>query len=368
MRSSKVIGTVSVLAATALYLFSAVSISPGKIHNIRIDTASPLHIVWPFEISVVDDMGQRGLRIGPKVGRGWRGEAGGEATYRFYVPNDGIYYIWAYCLWYDACSNAIFAEFDNLDKAIIGNDPIYNQWHWARAFSVHLEKGTHTLKLSNHSDNIALQTLFLTNSALETPDRATNIFADIFYDGFDGCDQGNFAAWQQISGKWTVRNPFDATNTTENVLIGESDKTALIILKPDQWSNYSLNLSVQSLATEDSHSSVGICFGVTSPDDYYQLNLSRSDNKNIATAGLIRNNTENMKTLNSFQIPWQDHCWHDIQITLQADGIALTIDNQKPLSIATTDKITGGIGLRLEGTITAYFDNVHIRHSHNLEN
>ena len=41
----------------------------------------------------------------------------------------------------------------------IGGGEIYNQWHWVRGFEVYLEKGTHTLVLSNHSDHICVQTV-----------------------------------------------------------------------------------------------------------------------------------------------------------------------------------------------------------------
>ena len=33
-------------------------------------------------------------------------------------------------MWFDECANAVFAKIDDLDKAILGNDPLYNQ-QWA---------------------------------------------------------------------------------------------------------------------------------------------------------------------------------------------------------------------------------------------
>ena len=97
------------------------------------------------------------MRIGPNIGRGWCNEAAGSAEYKFYLPADGLYTIWTYALWHDECSNAVFAQIDDQKKAILGNDPVYNQWHWVRGFSIDLKKGSHTLHLSNHSDNIAVQ-------------------------------------------------------------------------------------------------------------------------------------------------------------------------------------------------------------------
>lgn len=361
MQKSKLLVAVLIAAALIVYFYSAVHIKDTEIHNIGIDASTPLHIVWPFEVSVVGDMGERGLRIGPNIGRGWKDEAGGDATYRFHVPRDGQYHVWAYCLWHDACSNAIFARFDDLEKAIIGNDPTYNEWHWVRGFSIHLERGTHTLKLSNHSDNVAVQKLFLTNSDLMKPDTADKVFADIFYDGFDGCDQGNFASWETVSGEWKVYNPFDAKNTADNVLVGRSEKTAMIVIRNDQWSDYSINISVQLVALEGPDSSVGICFGLKSQTEYYQLELQQIDNPAKVTMKVIKKSADTTDLLASAEMPWQRDTLREVDICVTANNLVITVDDKEVAQVPVEDEITGGIGLRLEGKATAYFDNVHIR-------
>ena len=243
MKIKTILFLIAILACLIAYSFFAVKKESGPEFAVSIDLGKPLAIQWPCEVSIVGDSGEKGLRIAPKVGRGWREEAGGKASYRFFIPEDGRYHIWAYCLWFDECANAVFAKIDDQDKAIVGNDPVYNKWHWVRGFDINLKKGTHNLVLSNHSDHIALQKIVFSNSATE-PQQTGLVFSDIFYDGFDGCDQGNFTSWQQINGSWLVQNPDSATFLIENSLIGQSQNKAFIIYKNRELQDYNLDISI----------------------------------------------------------------------------------------------------------------------------
>ncbi len=188
-------------------VLAGVRLLPEEAHHIWIDAGKPSTVEAPFEIAKAGENGELVLRIAPNVGRGWRGEAGGEATYRFEAPASGEYCIWALCLWGDECTNAVYVEIgrvsddrdapgaapttqhwekgpdwrdtcaevghvqgQQLSKAVIGNDPVYNQWHWVRGWSIRLDQGPHVLRLSNHSDGMAVARLLLTNSPATHPD------------------------------------------------------------------------------------------------------------------------------------------------------------------------------------------------------
>jgi len=357
----KLIKALLILACIGIYGYSAVDTNTGQTHSISIDTGKPLSIVWPFETAIVGDNGQRGLRIGPKIGRGWRDEAGGEASYRFYVPKDDRYNIWAYGLWFDECANAVFAKIDGLDKAIVGNDPIYKQWHWVRGFDVHLKKGTHTLVLSNHSDHIALQKVLFTNSVTIMPEDFSLIFSDIFYDGFDGCDQGNFENWEIVRGQWLVQNPGQEICLEENVLIGKSEDSSFIIYNGNDWTAYSLNMEIKPLISENADGTVGICFGVKDAGQYHQLNWCRTEKPDVVKMQISRQIIEENHVLANFEVPFESGQWHQVEITLSDGSIIVKVDDTKSIEIPLDYKITGGIGFRLEGNIEAYFDDVHVR-------
>jgi hypothetical protein len=361
MRIIKFIKILLAFVCAGIYGYSAIYVDRGQVYNISVDTGKPLSIVWPFEVAIIGDNGEGGLRIGPKIGRGWRGEAGGEASYRFYVPKDDRYHLWAYCLWFDECSNAIFAQIDGLDKAIIGNNPIYKQWHWVRSFDVHLRKGTHTLMLSNHSDHICLQKVLFTNSHFTMPEDCSLVFSDIFYDGFDGCDQGNLATWRIVSGEWIVQNPTQPMCLTENTLIGKSEDSAFIVYNNDDWSDYSLNIAIKPLVSENTNGSIGICFGLRDASQYHQLKWHHIEGLDKVKMEISRKTFEEIEVISNFEVPWDPDNWHHVEIALDANAIAVRVDDAEPFETPISYKILGGIGLQLEGRITAYFDDIHVR-------
>lgn len=350
-----------VLVCVGIYGYSAVNIGRGQAHSISIDAGKPISIVWPFEVAIVGDDGEKGLRIGPKIGRGWRGEAGGQASYRFFVPEYGRYHIWTYSLWFDECANAVFATIDNLDKAILGNDPIYKQWHWVRGYDVDLQKGTHTLTLSNHSDHISIQKVFLASSPSIAPDNCSLVFSDIFYDGFDGCDRGNFGDWQAIAGKWTARNPTEPMCPEENVLINESKGRSFIIHKGDNWSDYTLDVAVKASLSESPTAAVGICFGLRDAGQYHRLQWRSAEAPGTAKMQISRNTGDNVEVLAEAEVPWESDKWHHVEITLSSDSISAKVDDSEPAEVPTDHQISGGIGLHVDGDITAYFDDIHVR-------
>ncbi len=361
MRIPTVIKIVLIFLCIGIFCYSAVSRRKGEIYNVSVDMGTPLSIIWPFEVAVIGDKGEKGLRIGPKIGRGWKGEAGGEASYRFYIPQIGKYEIWAYCLWFDVCSNAVFARIDGMEKAVLGNDPIYNQWHWARGFSLNLERGTHTLILSNHSDHIALQKILFINSAFVKPDDCKIVFSDIFYDGFDGCDRGNFANWQIVNGEWIVSNPDDNTCIVENSLIGKSRDHSFIFYNGADWSDYSLVAKTRLLSLEDYNSAMGICFGVKDPNEYHQLTIRPFRGKHQAKIEISRRENGKIQLMRTSEISWEQNIWHQIEICLGKNNIVVKLDGIKSVEVPSDYKITGGIGFSLEGKTSSGFDDIHVR-------
>ena len=352
---------IAIITSLIVYSFFAIEKETSPEFAVSIDLGKPQAIQWPCEISIVGDTGEKGLRIAPKVGRGWRAEAGGNANYRFFIPENAKYQIWAYCLWFDECANAVFAQIDDHDKAIVGNDPVYKKWHWVRAFDINLKKGTHNLILSNHSDHIALQKIVFSNSASDSPQQTGLVFSDIFYDGFDGCDQGNFKSWKTINGQWNVRNPESQTCLIENSLIGQSQDKAFITYKNNDWQDYSLDISVKVMPLNSDDAAVGICFALTEPNNFYQLKIKPVTNSKKAKMSVIKKESKESTTLSEFELPFAINKWQQIQIALKDSCIEIKSADNGPVKIKIPQKIIGGIGLLLEGKITAYFDNIHIR-------
>jgi len=351
---------ICLIAGIIIYGTSAITIAPQQASSVSIDLGKPQTVVWPFEVSVVGDMGEKGLRIGPKIGRGWLGEAGGEASYKFYVPNDGTYYLWGYCYWYDVCANAVFVQIDAQERTILGNDPLLNVWHWVRGFSVPLSKGTHTLTLSNHSDHISLQKIQFINSSLATPSDSAFIFSELFYDDFEGCDLGNFAHWKTVTGKWNVKHPSQQNSQDTNVLTSQSQDGALIIYEGQDWSDYAVNVAVNSHPLSASGQAIDICFGVQEPDQYYLLRILPVE-EGAAKLEILRRHRGALASIIAANGPWQIDKWHKIEVAHDNSSLIASIDGREVINTETEQEISGGIGFGLQAGAYASFDNIHVR-------
>ena len=358
----KTIQAIALLCLLACYLSSAVHIEPRDNFRIDIDLADPLRIISPMEVSYVGDLGEKGLRIPPKAGQGWRGKVGGEASYAFYAPDSGAYTLWAYCLWNDHCTNAVFAQFDDMPKAIVGNNPTYKQWHWVRAFRHKLKRGTHTLRLSNHSDHIALQRITLTRSPTATPDSNGLAFSDFFYDGFDGCDQGNFGTWKTIKGQWNVRDLEEKICFVGNALQGETENgDAFITIGKSDWSRYAVNGVFKMASTLPQEASVGVCVGVEGSDTYYAIVWHHDDTKRSAKLRVVQHTPQTEKQIHEADCIWPSERWHPFEIIVTAHMLTISRENQAPTEVSVNGPVRGGIGFVIGGNLSAYFDDIHVR-------
>jgi hypothetical protein len=357
----RVSGILLLSAGVLVYGYCAVHTVAGRPFSVKVDLSRPESIVWPFEIAVVGDLGEEGLRIGPKVGAGWTGKTGGAATYRFYVPEDAEYWLWAYALWFDKCTNAVFAKVDTQDKAIVGNDPVFQKWHWVRGFSVRLTKGPHTLQLSNHSDNIALQSMLFANGVTVLPGDQSTVFSDVFYDGFDGCHIGRFISWDKATGRWGVERPAASSGHVENALVARSTDSALIFHRGDDWRDYALRVAVKSMPAPDSRVAVGVLFGVQAADRFYQVQWRSLDESGRSQVRLCRQAGTDVETLAAAEAVCSPGVWHDVEIVLEGRTIKVNFDRTDLLEQSVDRDIAGGIGFLLEGECTAYFDSVHVR-------
>jgi len=103
---------------------------------------------------------------------------------------------------------------------------------------------------------------------------------------------------------------------------------------------------------------VGICFGLTDPNEFYQLKIQPVAGSKQAKITVV---DKNSKIVSEFELAFETNKWQQIQIALKDGYIEISLAGNEPVKIQTARKITGGIGLLLEGEITAYFDNIHVR-------
>lgn len=348
------------LACFGVYLASAVSL-PTFSERILIPADRPDVVTEPMRVDTLTHAGARGIRIPANVGRGWCREAGGMARYTFFVPTDGAYTLWAFCLWGGACTNAVYVQIDDSAKVVFGNDPLYDQWHWVRGTIWSLRRGTHTLVLSNHSDGIAIQRLLLLSDPLDSPEAAQNASYNLFYEGFDGCDGGSFANWKTSGEQWRLHEPTGRQDFAQRVLAGTAALTgppAIACIGQNAWPPYTVNLKFRMEALGKS------AIGFNYQDIYNCLILEwqwtdpRSD---LVTLALIQVNEGRRHPMGEIKTPLMLDRWYELDVRVSAGIFQVRVDGTAIGYIPFTDVLKGRLALIVSEGACVWFDDIHVR-------
>ena len=347
--------------AVVIYAVSSFSFV-GARHRVLVAADRPSHIEPPCQVDVVTANGDRGVRIPAGVGRGWCGEAGGSAEFTFYTPASASYTMWALALWAGACNNAVYVQLDNGEKVILGNDPLYDQWHWVRGVAWSLARGTHTVRLSNHSDSVALQQIMFLSDPLELPTGSTQASYDIFYDGFDGCDGGNITAWTRDSA-WQLAQPAGARDFDHRWLEGIPDSqenagTAFACVGDRAWRDYALNVSLKASGP----GLVGICLNWHGPSDYTALRWRPSDIERGASAKqeLVRVHQGREQHVGAFRAELAPDRWIRVDLATHDGQLQLRVGDAAVESVVLGETLAGPFGFLVDGGRLCV-DDVHVR-------
>jgi len=163
-----------------------------------------------------------------------------------------------------------------------------------------------------------------------------------------------------VNGKFKYL-PINRSVFFENALIGKSQDSSFIMYKGDEWSNYSLNVAVKSFPSEDAKAATGICFGVEDPNQYHCLKWKAIEGTGKFKMEVSKKRYQETQVLTAFETPWQTDKWNKVEISLNERNITVKVNNEEPVETPVSYTIKGGIGLLLEGEITAYFDDIHVR-------
>lgn len=109
----------------------------------------------------------------------------GNALYKFQIPNDAKYFLWARCYWPHVCANSFSFSINNGTLFKIGENPIVNQWHWILGPIYNLQKGNQDLRLWNSETDSRIDKFLLTTDPYFIPSgdgNSNNYFFD-FNDG-----------------------------------------------------------------------------------------------------------------------------------------------------------------------------------------
>ena len=326
--------------------------------GIVIEASRPTAVTWPLTVVPVGENGERGLWREPE----WADEeATGEATaeYGVYVPRNGSYVLWGYCLGDGESPMAADVRIDGQEPYVLNGEPLAEGWHWIRGRSRNLSEGMHTVTIVSRFEHLALRKLFLVDDDAHPQDYGV-VDSELFHDDFNGCNEGNFSLWERHCGTWKLVSPESKVNRGEHVLAGSSRSQAVFCLSREDWASYALSVRCRTVSAA-ADSMAGICFGMNGTDDYYLLRWSAARPDARVVMQLIRREGLYAALIDSFEAAWAPLQWHDLRVELRPGCIEIAVDHGRKRRVPWDQPVAGGIGLWLAGTTEAEFDDVEVR-------
>ncbi|NQU45274.1 O-antigen ligase family protein, partial [bacterium] len=297
-----------------------------------------------------------GIEIPRGAGAGWRREAAGQVVYDFATPEDGFYRLWARARWTDGCGNSFFVRVDNETTRSIGNDAVFENWHWVSLEDVFLTAGGHRLEFSNREDGVALDRWILTNRDDFDPDRTELALQPDFFDGFGGCDGQNYTSWRTEGGIWKV---FSSEADGFQDSFGQFGLGhAIALAGKETWSDYNVSCMIRS-GTENG---IGLLFHYRGERDHDAVRWA-GPGSSLPYAGsleLVRKRNGVEEVLASVpEIPAPDE-WHSLEVKKEGENLLVFVDETQILASGRVGDESGQVGLMAEENPAAFFDNVSV--------
>lgn len=235
-------------------------ISP--MHVIVLNTTDAVEVMKPFKTAKGENGRSdffslpEGVRKPVKAGTTGKPFSRGYVRYNPDVPRSDNYFTWMRVKWNDSCGNSISLVMDDNPPKIIGQDAIYNQWHWIPAGSYKLTQGKHTLSVWEREDGVAFDKILLTESDTFIPSGTVgpeiqgDDFAGVrqFGDDFSRSPGHGIQDWEVLSGNWDIEFSFDPNRIPNQYsLVGQAatgESAELVLKDKNTWDGFEFSFSV----------------------------------------------------------------------------------------------------------------------------
>lgn len=133
----------------------------------------------------------------------------GVARFIVQVPQAGTYHSWIRTRWSDECANSCRLQVGGDREFIVGQDAIYDTWHWVRAGEHVLTNQAVEVALAGREDGIAIDQVIFTPDPTFAPSgniRGGKIEPGVrrFADNFDRSPGHGLEPWSVTSGEWNI--------------------------------------------------------------------------------------------------------------------------------------------------------------------
>lgn len=354
-----------IVAAGGIWFYLGSMTSPMEVfigqeqeeQYIWVETCRPIRLTQPLEVAAIGEQGDKGLYC-PIDSDIAAGDDGGEATYRFHVFAAGRYRLWGYCCWFE--EDGQFAmQAEGNDTIIVSPTGELRQWQWIPLGQAQLDEGTGKIKLTVMSDGFAVRRLFLSNDVHCHPLQSPTQINDIFFDDFDGCDEGEFDSWSRISGSWHVQRLQEASSPASQVLIGQSSHGALVSVGNKSWRDYAILLNCRTIEASPS-ARAGVRFCCDEEGNGHVLAWTPKSGSRVSMA-LLQERVAGIEVIDRFDVEWDVFRWNELGINVHDDRVVVSINTKPVHTIHATIPKHGAIGLSLDGPIEMMYDNVQVR-------
>lgn len=280
----------------------------------------------------------------------------GKARFQFEAPAAGVYYGWARVRWGDSCSNSLACSLNNAPARTVGEDHVYNSWHWVRAGIFELNAGANSVAIGEREDGVSLDQICFTRTKDFTPvgpfgGSGGGVELRRFADSFDRSPGHGMEAWQLLAGEWKIAFSFDPNRIpNQYALTGRSaDAEAVALVGGAPWQGCRLSFalfpekvgSFGAVLDYDAETASGRRVAFHVADDGATLTAGKGGSP-IQLDGQVRLGQ-----------------WHRIDILRWGWTMSIAIDGKRVWTTNSLPPPDGRVGLLVESG-TAVFDDLEV--------
>jgi len=195
-------------------------------------------------------------------GKGDKSRCSGRAEFAFEWSGDRPARVWLRCRWNDGCGNSVLLQVGAARPVVVGQDAVYDVWHWVDGGLFRPGTGRCRLVLAEREDGIAIDQVlicpgdarFIPSGLYSRNGRKPGVRR--FADRFDRSPGHGNPDWAFEAGQWGITFTLDPNRIPYQYslnAVAEPGRWAVAALKGAPWrgARVRLNLCVPSVADGD---------------------------------------------------------------------------------------------------------------------
>lgn len=324
-------------------------------HTVVINASDATELVAPMLL--LEDHASAGGKVIALPSGSVKKNMNGLAGFEFKALRAGRYRAWVHSYWRHSCANSCSLTVDNSTAYTVGQDAVFNAWHWVKAGSYDLEEGTHDLKILGREDGIRIAQVLLTDDKEFMP---SGIFVPVlarmsertFADNFARSPGHGMEAWNLLSGQWDISFTLDPNRVPNQYSLvgttGTNGACAVALIDGPAWKGCSIGFSA---SPQD-----GGEFGAVLEHNDQTGQTTRVVFKVSDESSTVRVTGPGLDAVHNIGRTVRPEQWHRVKIERWAWSIRVTVDDNEVFSRYDLAPGAGGLGLLVVSGTTVFDD------------